>query len=193
MRPRSFSLPDLSGLDDRLTASYLLSITFGARAFPPGRAQHLVTGLVRCTEGALRRYEEARMRLERSVAQDSLMEYLRGTDHMELTFMALHRTMRLADALRASPETRVGNGDLPPEADRSLLRLMRNAIDHADGQIAHAGKGQAIHLDVQGDSSTISDGDHIFTVSHARFASWVRTLHGLCVLLTNRPEDWVPT
>jgi hypothetical protein len=191
MRPRSFNLPDLSGLDAPLTANYVLSITFGARAFPPGRAQHLVTGLVRCTEGALRCYEQARRRLERSAELDSFTEYLRGTDELELTFMALQRTMRLADGLRASPQTSVGNGDVPSQADRDLLRLVRNAIDHADGQVEHAGRGHAIRLDVQRDDSTIGDGSQLLTVSHARLAGWLRTLHELSVAVTTRPQDWI--
>jgi hypothetical protein len=188
----SFRLPDLSGLDDRLTANYLVSLTIG-RGFPPGGAQQLVTSFVRCTEGTLRRYEEARVRLARSVAEDSLTEYLRGTDDMELTFMALHRTMRHAERLSQSPETRVGKHDLPPQCDRDLLRKMRNAIDHADEPIVdgHAGKGRPIRLHVASDGSTISRGKQILTVEHARFAAWVQTLHSLAVGLTNRPQDWL--
>lgn len=81
-RPLTFSLPDLSGLDDKLTANYILSTTFG-RSFPPADAQHLVTSFVRSTEGALRRYEEARLQLEQSAEQDSLVEYLRGADDLK--------------------------------------------------------------------------------------------------------------
>jgi hypothetical protein len=79
-RPSRFSLPDLSGLDDKLTANYILSASFG-RVFPPGDAQHLVTAFVRSTESALRRYEEARLRLERSTTRDSLVDYLRVRRH----------------------------------------------------------------------------------------------------------------
>lgn len=191
MRPGSFSFPNLSGLNNRLTGSYLVALALAGKGFPPGDAQHLVTGLVRCTDGTLRRYEEARLRLDRSVVQDSLMEYLHGTDDMELTFMALHRTMRVAERLCASPHTTVAKGDLPPAAGRTLLREMRNAIDHTDGQIAHAGKGHAIRLEVQGSGSTISDGARILTVSHDQLASWVQTLHSLCVALIDRPQDWI--
>jgi hypothetical protein len=192
MRPRSLSLPDLSVLDDQLTANYIVALTIG-RGFPEGDAQQLVTSFVRCTEGALRRYEEARLRLVRSVAQDSLTEYLRGTDDMELTFMALHRTMRLAESLSESPATRIAKHELPPQRDRDLLREMRNAIDHADKPIldGHAGKGRPIRLHVETDGSTLSRGERILTVEHARFAGWVRTLHSLAVGLTNRPQDWV--
>jgi hypothetical protein len=184
MRPRSFRLPDLSGLDDRLTENHLLSLMLSVPGFPSGVAQQLVTGLVRCTEGALRRYEDARLRLQRSAAQDSLTEYLRGTLEMELTFMALNRSMRLAEKLPGKSLC------LPSTADRTLLRRMRNAIEHAEGQIAHAGKGKAIRLDVQCVDSTISDGTEVFTVAHDRFAAWLRGLHGLCVGLTSRSREW---
>lgn len=187
-----FSLPDLSGLDGNLTADYIESVTIG-RSFPPGNAQHLVTAFVRSTDGALRRYEEARLRLERSAREDKLVEYLRGADDLELAFMALHRTMRLAEALKWSNETWVGNDQLPSDADRDLLRVMRNAIDHIDQPIigGRAGKGLPLQLELRNNDSTIADDDGAHTVSHATFGGWMRTLHGLAVDLTNRPQDWV--
>lgn len=165
-----FSLPDLSGLDGNLTADYIESVTIG-RSFPPGNAQHLVTAFVRSTDGALRRYEEARLRLERSAREDKLVEYLRGADDLELAFMALHRTMRLAEALKWSNETWVGNDQLPSDADRDLLRVMRNAIDHIDQPIigGRAGKGLPLQLELRNNDSTIADDDGAHTVSHATF------------------------
>jgi hypothetical protein len=126
-------VPDLSGLDDKLTANLVLSLSVG-RGFPPSDAQHLVTAFVRTTEGALRRYEEARLQLARSVEQDSLVEYLRGLDDMELTFMALHRAMRIAQGLKDSSETKLRKSQLPAHGDQERLRKMRNAIDHRDGR-----------------------------------------------------------
>jgi hypothetical protein len=189
-----FTLPDLSGLDDGLTANYIESVSFG-RSFPPGQAQHLVTAFVRSTDSALRRYEEARRRLGRSVERGSLVEYLRGADDMELAFMALHRTMRLAEGLMRSRETTVGTTELPSHADRSLLRVMRNALDHIDQPIidGHAGKGKTLRLHVRNDDFTIDDDKGTHTVSHARFGGWVRSLHKLAVDLTNRPQDWIGT
>lgn len=132
--PARYALPDLSALDDRLVANPVLSLTIG-RGFPPSDAQPLVTAFVRTTEGALRRYEEARSALERSAQQRSLVDYLRGIDAMELTIMALHRVMRVAEALVRSGETRVGNAELPVAADRDRRRRMRNAVDHRDEPI----------------------------------------------------------
>lgn len=103
-----FSLPDLSALDGALTANYIVSVTIGRR-FPPGNAQHLVTAFVRSTDGALRRYEQARLRLEFSSREDDLVEYLRGADDLEVAFMALHRTMRLAEGLKQA-RTRLSGG-----------------------------------------------------------------------------------
>jgi hypothetical protein len=156
--PGPFSLPDLSRLDGELTANYIVSVTIG-RGFPPGDAQHLVTAFVRSTDGALRRYEEARVRLERSVREDSIVQYLRGADDLELAFLALHRTMRLAEGLMRSPETSVGKTQLPSQGSRDLLRVMRNAIDHLNEPIieGRAGKGHPLQLEVRDDHSTIAD------------------------------------
>jgi hypothetical protein len=192
MIPGPFSLPDLSQLDGELTANYMISVSIG-RGFPPGDAQHLVTAFVRSTDGALRRYEEARVRLERSVREDSLVGYLRGADDLELAFMALHRTMRLPEGLMRSPETSVGKSQLPSQGNRELLRVIRNAIDHINQPIieGRAGKGRPLQLEVRNDDSTIDDEAGTHTVSHAEFGEWVRTLHTLAVDLTNHPQDWV--
>jgi hypothetical protein len=53
VRPKSFALPDLSGLDVDLVGNLLLSMTLRA-ALPPGEAQHLLTAFARSTESALR-------------------------------------------------------------------------------------------------------------------------------------------
>jgi hypothetical protein len=74
--------------------------------------------------------------------------------------MALHRTMRLAEGLMRSPDTTVGKSQLPSEADRSLLRLVRNALDHIDEPImeGRAGQGRPLQLEVLSDDSTVADG-----------------------------------
>ena len=188
------NLPDLSTLDDKLVANYMLSITIG-RGFPPGDAQHLVTAFVRSTESALRRYEAARVQFARAMDRDhnTLVEHLRGADDMAVTFMALHRAMRLGEGVMRSPETRVGKRELPSEGDRNKLRRMRNAIDHINEPIidGHAGKGQTLELHVRDNDSSIDDEDGTHTVSHADLGEWVRTLHTLAVNLTNEPQNWV--
>jgi hypothetical protein len=186
-------LPDLSALDDKLVANYIESVAIG-RGFPPGDAQHLVTAFVRSTEGALRRYEAARLQLARSLDRNhnALLEHLRGADDMAVAFMALHRAMRLGEGVMRSPETEVSKEQLPSEADRDKLRVMRNAIDHINDPIieGRAGKGQTLELHVRDNDSTIDDEDGTHTVSHAEFGEWVRTLHTLAVNLTNEPHVW---
>ena len=193
-RPRRLNLADLSALDDKLTANLMLESTFGG-GFPSGAARHLVTAFVRTFEVALRCYERARLQLERSVAQDSLTEYLRGLDEMELTFIALHRAMRLAEGLMMSSETNVGKKQLPPAAEREELRKMRNAIDHRDGAIVDglAGTGLTIALQVREDDLMIDDHDGSHTVMHAELGNSVRKLHELAVELTSHPERYVRT
>jgi hypothetical protein len=193
-RPRRLNLTDFSALDDKLTANLMLDLTLRG-GFPPGTAQHLVTAFVRTFEVALRCYERARLQLERSVAQDSLAEYLRGLDDMELTFIALHRAMRLAEGLMASSETKVGMKQLPSASERDELRKMRNAIDHRDGAIIDglAGTGLTIALHVREDDLIIDDHHGSHTVKHTELSNWVRKLHELAVELTSHPERYVRT
>jgi hypothetical protein len=133
------------------------------------------------------------LRLERSVREDKLVEHLRGADDLELAFLALHRTMRLAEGLMRSQETTVGKSQLPSQANRQLLRVMRNAIDHINQPIieGRAGKGRPLQLEARDDDFTIDDEAGTHTVSHTEFGEWVRTLHTLAVDLTNHPQDWV--
>jgi hypothetical protein len=194
MRPPRFNLPDLSELNSDLTAKLMLNLILG-RSFPPGDAQHLVTSFVRLTESALRRYEEARLRLGRSAGEGSLVEYVRGQDDMELALIVLHRAMRHAVALKQSRETKVGKTELPDDADRERLRRMRNAIDHGDSPIVAglAGKGQILALSIRENDMTIEDDKGTLTATHEEVGGWVRSLHGLAVDVISDPERWIRT
>jgi hypothetical protein len=189
--PSRFVMPDLSGLDDRLTDNLLLSMMVG-RGFPVGDAQHLVTAFVRTTESALRRYEAGRTSVETAASGHSLSRYLRGLDDIELTFMALNRAMRLAVALMESPETKVSKSMLPSQSERDRLRKMRDAIEHREGPIkaSQAGIGKTIALSVRETESTIEDDKQAYVVLHDELASWIEGLHGLAVKLTNEPHVW---
>ena len=164
-------------------------MSFGT-GFPPGKAQHLVTAFVRTTESALRRYEAARIQLQASAARHSLAGYLRGLDDMELTYIALNRAMRLAVALKQSPETSVSTHDLPAQRDQDRLRVMRDAIEHREGPIKAnlAGIGKTISLSVRENESSIEDGEHSYTATHSELALWIKRLHALAVKLTNEPK-----
>jgi len=185
-------MPDLSELGDRLIEALIRSVAFG-RSFPAGKAQFLVTTFIRTTESAIHCYERARLGFERSMAEDSLPQYLRAINDMELTFMALNRAMRLAEDLKSSPETTVDNGDLPRQPGRDQLHEMRNAIDHNNQPIkdGRTGKGQALTLEVQEHDMSITDKDGTTqTVRHTVFAGWIRKLHSLACSLIHHPERW---
>ena len=177
-----------------MTANLVLSMTIG-RGFPVGSAQHLVTAFVRTTESALRRYEAARAELEAAAAAHSLAGYFRGLDDMELTFMALNRAMRLAVALKESPETKVARADLPSQEVQDRLRRMRDAIEHREGPIKanQAGIGKTIALSVRENESTIEDDKQNYAAAHDDVASWIQLLHELAVKLTNEPQVWSRT
>jgi hypothetical protein len=186
-----FSLPDLSGLDAALLANYWLSQTIG-RGFPPGDTQHLVTAFIRSMDGTLRRYEDARIRLDRSSREDKLVEFIRGSDDLQFALISLHRTMRLAEGLMRSPDTNVSKRELPPPAERDQLRVMRNAIDHVDEPIidGRAGQGLPLQLEVMNSTVRISDECGLHQVDQGVVGSWVETLHALAVTLTNEPHKW---
>jgi hypothetical protein len=188
-------MQDLSQLGDRLTEIWLLSVTVG-RSFPEGQAQFLVTTFIRTTESALCSYERARLGFELSTATESLPQYLRAANEMELTFMALNRAMRLAVGLKTSAETTVSSADLPTPVEQDQLRKMRNAIDHNDGPIikGRAGKGQTLALEVQEHGMVITDdGGTTQTVEHTVFAGWICKLHALASDLIHHPERWART
>jgi hypothetical protein len=151
------------------------------RGWPEGEAQHLLTAIARATDAALRCYEDARLRLERA-----------AQEHAVIGFIALHRAMRLADALVASLETTVDESHLPPENGRSRLRRMRNAIDHRDKPIKRgdAGIGKTLALNVREHDSTIDDDEGTLTLTHVELGDSIRRLHSLVVDLTNHPEQW---
>jgi predicted exporter len=189
--PSRFAIPDLSGLDSNLTANLLLSMSIG-RGFPASNAQHLVTAFVRTAESALRRYEAARAQLAAAGAGGNLAGYFRGLDDMELTFMALNRAMRLAVALKESPETKVSRADLPSKDEQRRLRRMRDAIEHREGPIKanQAGIGKTIALTVSESQSTIEDDSQGYTTTHVELAYWIQLIHALAVRLTNEPDAW---
>ena len=151
-----------------------------------------MTAFIRTSEVALRRYEETRLQLQRSADEDSLVQYLRGCDDMELTLIALHRAMRVAEALKTSRETNVSSAELPSAAERDQLRKMRNAIDHVDEPIlgGRAGIGQTLALHVREDDVMIDHKDGPLTATHSQVGGWVQRLHGLAVNLTNHPGRW---
>jgi|GEM_PF-3456552 hypothetical protein len=162
------------------------------RGWPEGEAQHLLTAIARATDAALRCYEDARLRLERAAQEHAVIGYLHGCEDMAIAFIALHRAMRLADALVASLETTVDESHLPPENGRSRLRRMRNAIDHRDKPIKRgdAGIGKTLALNVREHDSTIDDDEGTLTLTHVELGDSIRRLHSLVVDLTNHPEQW---
>lgn len=196
--PRQINMPDLSGLDSKLTEN-LVRARLAGRGFPDGKAHHLVTAFTRTTESALRRYEEARLQLLRSTVAATNMrriaEFIRGQDDLEVTLMVLHRAMRVADRLRASPETKVSRRELPTQADRDLLRDVRNAVDHRDHPIVAglAGTGRMLAILVRERDLTIDVDDDALTITHDDLADWIRALHTLAAALTNEPERWLRT
>src|SRR3954452_7222702 len=106
-------------------------------------------------DGTLRRYEKARIRLDRSCREDKLVEFIRGSDDLQFALLSLHRTMRVAEGLMRSPGTNVSKRELPPQAERDQLRVMRNAIEHVDEPIIDGRAGQGLPLQLEVMNSTV--------------------------------------
>jgi hypothetical protein len=191
-RPRSIQLPDLSGLDNALTANHMLEMTFRGTGFPRGEASGLVTALVRTTESAVEAYGRARGSLIDAINRNSFGTYLKGLSEMEISVTALDRAMRVAERLIRSEETTVGEGDLPSKGARTRLSRMRNAIDHVDKPIAAGrfGGGEYLFLYVNDCDLLIHDGGGELRVKQTDLGDWVHQLHGLAASLTGDPLAW---
>lgn len=191
-RPRSFELPDLSGLDKELTSNHMLEMTFRGKAFPPGEASGLVTALVRTTESAVEAYERARLLFAESAERNSFGRYMKGLSEMEVCITALDRAMRVAERLALSEETKVGPDNLPSRNVRKRLSRMRNAIDHIDRPLAAGrfGGGEYLFLYVSNADLLIHDGGAELKVKQADFGDWVVRLHELAGALTRDPLAW---
>lgn len=192
-RPGSFELPDLSSLDSALTVNHLLNLAVATPAFPPGPASGLATAMVRTTESALRAYERARGLLLQSGRENSLTAYLDGLSEMEVCLLALHRAMRVAERLIESPETTLDEQRLPSSEQRSLLRRMRNAVDHVDKPIAAGdfSAGVNLFLFVSEDTLTIHDGGGELRASQRMLGRWLKSLHSLATNLSQDPSTWI--
>jgi len=191
-RPKSFELPDLSGLDNALTANHVLEMTFRGRAFPPGEASGLVTALARTTESALESYERSRQILLQSTNSNSFGMYLKGLSEMEICITALDRAMRVAGRLATSAETMVSDADLLPKKARTRLSRMRNAIDHVDKPLAAGrfGGGKYLFLYISESELVINDEGGELRVKQQELANWVVRLHALTTALSREPQNW---
>jgi hypothetical protein len=190
--PHVVNFPNLSGLDANLTQQLLPRMSFQRHDFPEGQAKQLAIHLVRTLESALLSYERARHRFDDYFTRDSFFSgYLRGISDLELTLMALHRAMRLAEGLVRSSETKLGNSQLPSKDDRDRLRDIRNAIDHVDGPIKK-GIIQPVHMlaVLLNETELMIDDEEGNTLSarHTDVGDWVERLHSLALDFINHPE-----
>jgi hypothetical protein len=169
-------------------------MSFQGHDFPEGKAKQLAIHLVRTIESALLSYERARHRFDDYFARDSFFSgYLRGINDLELTLMALHRAMRLAEGVVRSPETKFNNSHLPSKNDRNRLRDIRNAIDHVDGPIKEGAiqPGHMLAVFLNETELMIDDREgNTLSVRHTDVGDWVKSLHSLALDFINHPERW---
>lgn len=157
-----------------------------------GKEQFLVTSFVRAVDSSLRCYERARTALVDAGRKDSLIEYLKGCDDLEVAVVALNRAMRLAEALRRAPATAIGKGVVPPQNDQRELSEVRNAIDHNVDPIldGEAGEGLPLSLGVTENAISINRKGTVLTVTQAAFGEWMLALHELATTLAAEPRTW---
>lgn len=192
--PQAVTFPDLSGLDADLTRRLLLRMSFQGHDFPEGTAKQLAIHLVRTLDASLLSYERARHRFDDYFAKDSFFGgYLRGISDLEIALTALHRSMRLAEGVVRSPETRFSKNRLPPQDDRDRLRDIRNAIDHVDGPIKKGSiqTGHMLAVFLNEAELMIDDGEgNTLSARHTDVAEWVQRLHHLALDFIDHPEQW---
>jgi hypothetical protein len=132
----SIALPDLRHLELDLSLLLLLGDAAASRVFASLRAYRIRGNFVRTVEVALRTYVGAWITLQGIPGErPPRRTYWLGTAELEMAVIALHRSVRLAEALKDSPDTRVSNVQLPSARGRDLLRQFRNAIDHTEGVV----------------------------------------------------------
>ena len=116
--PQAVSFPNLSRLDADLTQQLLPKMSFQGHDFSGGSSKATGHPSRKTLESALLSYERARHRFDNYFARDSFFSgYLRGISDLELTLMALHRAMRLAEGVVRSPETKFSKSQLPSQDD----------------------------------------------------------------------------
>jgi hypothetical protein len=189
----AFDLPDLSGLDNALTANQALEILFRGKTYPSVEADGLVTAFVRTTESAVDAYERARKLLVDSAQKSNgLGTYLKGLSEIEVCVTALDRAMRVAKRLVDPAEPTVQDGDLPSKGSMTRLSRMRNAIDHVDAPVSKGkfGEGRYLFLFVTETDLVINDEGAEIRVKQVDFGGWLEQLHGLADDLIRKPETW---
>lgn len=149
---------------------------------------------MRTTDAALKAYERSRELLEEFLSGGKFTPYLQGISELELTFLALHRAMRLAEAFMRSPETRVAKARLPMDRQRDELRDFRNAIDHVDGPIKRGeivpGWMNSVFLT---DKLILLDSEKgPLEVRQKDLGDWIRNLHRLCVDVIETVDSVIP-
>lgn len=189
--PDEVLLPDLSALDPNLMALGMLLAAVGALSDVEDGALGVLT-LFRTTESALKCYERSRLLFASPDGgpNGDFWSYLRGLTEMELTLMALDRAMRVAEKLVGSRGTTIRSKQIPSQAVRDRVRLMRNGIDHVDERLRRVGTVTALWPDR--DEMTIEDPQGTpLVLSYEDLADALRKLHTLASDLIANPANWL--
>jgi hypothetical protein len=133
---------------------------------------------VRLIDTAVRRYESARMNLQRAVDRPpestGVAEVVRSLSDLEAVFNLLHRALTLLVRLKEAREAPVGSKDLLP-FDEDAVQVIRNVSEHIDSALEskELGINDDVMPRVWREGITFA-GERI---SYATMAMWLGRLH----------------
>lgn len=188
--PEKNEMPDLSGLNDKLTLGLILNAFFRGAGPRDSNARALWTNYIRLVDQMIREYNSA---------HDSLQEYIdtpnnvmgplfKCIGHMENYINSMRRAIRFARKMRRNP-SRLVVGRLAVLNDNNGGKVinLRNAIEHLDKAILNdeIAEGQSHTLLVNSDSISLAG----IEIPYIELAKWIRELHTLAKNLIDFHES----
>lgn len=178
-------MPSLAHLDSKNTLNALLNMLFGRRGVFPPPARELVSNLTRLTDKAVLEYEAARSALDRFVYPPHnrpIGDLLRTCDHLETCLDSVHRAGLHAEELRDLPgQPTVTAGQLPSREAHDRVRIVRNAVQHAEQRIldGKTGFGTGRPTALLATDTTLVAGQKGLYIRYAWLAAWITLYHDL--------------
>jgi hypothetical protein len=185
-------MPSLRHLDSKNTLNAMLNMALRGRGVLGHPGQGLLSNLTRLTDKAVIEYEAARAALDRYVdpaGNRPLSELFRTFDHLETCLDAVHRAGRHAEALRTVPSTpNINLSQLPSRKARERVRVVRNAIQHAEGDLlkGKTGFGTGRPVGLIATSTTLVAGEKALYIRYNWLAAWITLYHDLVRDLIDR-------
>lgn len=188
--PKKNEIPDLSGLNDKLTLGLILNAFFRSAGPRDPNTRALWMNYIRLVDQMIREYNSA---------HDSLQEYVDTPNnvmsplfqcigHMENCINSMRRAILFARRMRKRPRSPVvGRFTVLNDNNGGKVINLRNAIEHLDNAILNdeIAKGQSHTLLVNSDSISLAG----IEIPYIELAEWIRELHTIAKNLIDFHES----